>query len=192
MVPNFELFSVDNHRIVAGQSAFFLVGLTGFEPATTRPPDSVYPGSPVPARPTPPADLQKSSQRIPLRPNMFRATCDKRVTTSAARQPNNSKAQHPECPPGTSRFAPNQSAPTLATAPSPRASGSPQPITTALDHPHAPPVRHRSVSFHSALSRLPDLAPSNQSRVRGMAHRGHQTSLCQPTTATNTRVIARR
>ena len=35
MVPNFELFSVDNHRIVAGQSAFFLVGLTGFEPATT-------------------------------------------------------------------------------------------------------------------------------------------------------------
>ena len=32
MVPNFELFSVDNHRIVAGQSAFFLVGLTGFKP----------------------------------------------------------------------------------------------------------------------------------------------------------------
>ena len=30
MVPNFELFSVDNHRIVAGQRAFFLVGLAGF------------------------------------------------------------------------------------------------------------------------------------------------------------------
>ena len=35
MVPNFELFSVNDHRIVAVQSAFFLVELTGFEPATT-------------------------------------------------------------------------------------------------------------------------------------------------------------
>ena len=32
MVPNFESFSVDNHRITAGQSALFLVGLTGFKP----------------------------------------------------------------------------------------------------------------------------------------------------------------
>ena len=32
LVPNFESFSVDNHRITAGQSALFLVGLTGFKP----------------------------------------------------------------------------------------------------------------------------------------------------------------
>jgi hypothetical protein len=60
--------------------------------------------------------VHKSSQCISLRPTMFRATCDNSVTTSAARQPTNSKPAHLEMPAGQTRFAPNQSAPTLCTA----------------------------------------------------------------------------
>jgi hypothetical protein len=55
--------------------------------------------SPVPARPSPPADLHQSSQRISLRPTMFRATCDKRVTTSQPASRPTANRRISKCPP---------------------------------------------------------------------------------------------
>ncbi len=116
---------------------------------TVCPPNGVKP-IPVPARPSPPADLQKPSQRIPLRPTMFRTTCDNSVTTSAARQPTNSKPDHLEMPagkPDLHQTRPGQPSPLPHhRAPAAHRKPSRQPVR----HPHAPTPAGPAVSFHSA------------------------------------------
>src|SRR6476659_6366284 len=88
--------------------------------------------------PSPPADLQKPSQRIPLRPTTFRTTCDKRVTNSAARQPTHSKPEYLEMPAGTTDAHQTRPGQPLSTphhrAPAAHRNPSPHPC-----HPHAPP-----------------------------------------------------
>ena len=146
-----------------------MVGLTGFEPATTKPPVSVKPCSLVPARPSPPADLQKSSQCISLRPTMFRAACDNSVTTSAARQPTNSKPAHLEMPSGK----PDLHQPV-------RSNRVPCPTTArqrliAPDHdspsirtPH--PLRDRPCSSTAPIRHSRACGPQHQCTFRGSAH----------------------
>ena len=51
-----------------------------------------------PARPHHPADLHKSSQRISLRPTMFRAACDNSVTTSQPASPPTANLRISKCP----------------------------------------------------------------------------------------------
>jgi hypothetical protein len=117
---------------------------------------------------------------------MFRATCDKRVTTSAARQPTTSKPDHLEMPAGKPDVHPHQTAPTLSTAPPPARQ---RLIATHHDSPsiHTPTLRDRPCHStpHTRDSRI--CRPQHRSRVRTMAHQhAHETSPCQPATATNT------
>ena len=64
-----------------------------------QPPVSEKPCLPVPDRPSPPVDLHKSSQRISLRPTMFRAACDNSVTTSQPAGPPTANPSMSKCPP---------------------------------------------------------------------------------------------
>jgi len=90
----------------------------------------------------------KSSQRISLRPTMFRTNCDKRVTTSAARQPTHSKPEHPEMPtgkPDMHHTRPRQSC-ALPHHRTPAAHRNPSDSPSVSTHPrgtrHVIPLRH--------------------------------------------------
>jgi hypothetical protein len=148
--------------------------------------------------------MQKPSQRISLRPTMFRTACDNSVTTSACPPADQQQTCASRNARQQTRFAPNKTGPTLATAPPPRASGSSQPITTPL--PSAPtcgtghviPLRTLATSELAALNisarpqrgpphQSPPLTPTcRRSRPAPPTHHAHQPALCQPTTATNT------
>ena len=103
---------------------------------------------------------------------MFRTACDNSVTTSAARQPTNSKPDHPEMPAGKPDLHQTRPGQPLSTAPPPRASGSSQPVTTALPPSARPnPCGTGRVIPLPTLATLEFAAAHIQSRVRGMARR---------------------
>lgn len=92
---------------------------------------------------------------------MFRTACDNSVTTSQSARPPPANPIISKCPSASPiRTKPDRANPLPLPhhrAPAAHRNPSPQPFR----HPHAPqPLRHRAVSFHSALSRLADLAPS--------------------------------
>src|SRR4029078_4491459 len=105
--------------------------------------------------PSPPADLQKPSQRISLRPTMFRTACDNSVTTSAARQLTHSKPDHLEIPARTTDLhhtRPGQPSPQPHHR-APAAHRKPSPIRTPQPLPDRP--------VHSAHSGPAGLAPAH-------------------------------
>jgi hypothetical protein len=91
----------------------------------------------------PPADLQKPSQRIPLRPTMFRTACDNSVTTSQPASPPTANPSISKCPPAspicTKPDRANPSPLPHHRAPADHRKPSRQPFR----HPHAQPLRDR-------------------------------------------------
>ena len=124
---------------------------------------SVKPCSPVPARPSRPADLQQSSQCICLRPTMFRAACDNSVTTSQPASPPTANLSISKCPPASQ----------ICTKPD-RSNRVPCPTTarqrliaTHHDTPsiRIPPPAAPAVSFHCANSPLSSLRPATSVHI---------------------------
>jgi hypothetical protein len=127
---------------------------------------------------------------------MFRATCDKRVTTSPPRQPTNSKPAHLEMPAGQPHLhqtrprqpapLPHNPAPAAHRAPSrhPLASASPTPCGTGRVFTLRQLGASRSVAPHTDSP--PPTPTCRRSRPAPPTQHAHQPSPCQPTTATNT------
>src|SRR6185312_8787070 len=115
------------------------------------PPVSEKPWLPVPARPSPPADLQKPSQRISLRPTMFRTACDNSVTTPQPASPAPANLTIWKCPPArpmcTKPDRANPSPLPHHRAPAAHRNPSRQHLPSAPQPPAAP-----TVSFHSAAA----------------------------------------
>ena len=141
-----------------------------------------------PARPHHPADLHKSSQPISLRLTMFRAACDNSVTTSQPASPPTANLRISKCPPASPVCAKPVRANPLHCPTTARQRLIANRHDSPSRPPHAPTLAGPAVSLHSAHSRLSDVPAAHiQSRVRGMARRhAHETSPCQPTTATKT------
>jgi len=129
------------------------LNLRPLDPQSAR--NHVHPSQPVP--PLPPTCRNRLN--LSLRPTMFRTACDNSVTTSAARQPTNSKPDHPEMPagkPDLHQTRPGQPSP-LPTTARQRLIANRHDSPSAIRTPQ--PLRAPAVSFHSAHSPLSDLAP---------------------------------